>query len=70
MFELVKAEYEGWFNPWLINWFLFGAQQNHFALCVMMNWWGLLWNDNGVLMDRCLNTNANGLKVEWYTSAE
>ena len=49
-----------WFD-WMYNYALFQVASWKVIGCVSYGFWGLLiWNDNGLMMERCLKTGGVG----------
>ena len=68
MIELVSATIEGFLQPFVWNVIL--AYFSFFKLygCNVVGAWGLFWqDDDGVMMEKCLNTGFVGAKAEYYT---
>ena len=61
------ATYEGTLQPFIINLILWGMGVGHLAACMAFGGWGLIiGNDDGILMEQCLNTAIIGVRPTFY----
>ena len=60
--------YEGFLQPFIINFYLWYASIGKQGNCVMFGLWGLFFgNDDGVLINQCMNTGLVGAKATYYS---
>ena len=70
MIELVQATIEGFLQPLIWNFILSQFSLGKLIGCTAVGSWGLFWfDDDGVMIEKCLNTGAVGAKAEFYESA-
>jgi len=63
----IMASYEGTLQPFIMNLVLWYMGVGHLASCMYFGGWGLIiGNDDGVLMEQCLNTALEGVIPTWY----
>ncbi len=61
------ATYEGTLQPFIMNLVLWYMGVGHLASCAYFGGWGLIiGNDDGVLMEQCLNTAIIGVYPTFY----
>ena len=61
------ATYEGFLQPFIINWMLWYMGYGHLVSCMYFGWWGLfIGNDDGVLAEQCLNTGLVGVRPTYF----
>ena len=62
-----SKSYEGFLQPWIINYWLWNASSGKQIQCVAYGLWGLLFgNDDGILIKQCLNTGLVGGHANYY----
>ena len=60
--------YEGFLQPWIINYWLWSTAMGHMGGCVGYGLWGLLFgNDDGILISQCMKTGLVGAKATYYS---
>ncbi len=67
MIPLVNASYEGFLQPFIINLILWAAGIGKITGCMGLGFWGLIFNDDGLLAEQCLNTGLVGGRPNFRT---
>ena len=68
--QLVQATVEGFLQPFVWNYILSNMSLGKLVSCNAIGMWGLFWfNDDGEMMEKCLNTGTVGASAEYYEKA-
>ena len=68
--QLVQASVEGFLQPFIWNLILSVMSLGKLVGCNQIGIWGLFFfNDDGEMMEKCLNTGFVGASAEYYEKA-